>query len=289
VNGRQWWWRLVVVAGVLAAGGQALAQVPAGPGAASPDARGGQRYQLAVMEGILEAAVQQGARVVSRQWRAVSPETLFISGNARARGFLLDNYGVFFDVQVPALRQSVTWTWRQLDRDFGGTSVALQTLKDHLKTVTDPAVKRDIDQAIRRLELQMGPTNKVPDESGVQGQVQGGSTPVRNGPAQVQLPPAAGAAGSVVLPMDPETAYTNEVKSALIDAMLDHSHALTIGPDEWLTVAAHDDDMARRLGATEPYEAVTMLFRVKGADLQAFRGGRLTRAEARQRIEIKEY
>ena len=32
-----------------------------------------------------------------------------------------------------------------------------------------------------------------------------------------------------------------EVKNALFDAMLDHSHALTVGADEWLAIAAHDD------------------------------------------------
>jgi hypothetical protein len=284
---------MAVAAGVLAMAGPAWAQVQAGRGA-PVDARSGQRYQLAVMEGVLEAAVQQGARVVSRQWRAVSPDTLFISGNARARGFLLDSYGVFFDVQVPAMRQSVAWTWRQLNLDAGGTAVALRTLKDNLKAVTDPVARRDIDQAIRRLELQMGPAVKGPEEAGGTATPASGVSSVAGVASQAPSaqPPVPGVAGAAAGPealADPGAAYTNEVRSALLDAMLDHSHALTIGPDEWLTVAAHDDDMARRLGSSEPYDAVTMLFRIKGSDLQAFRAGRLTRAEARGRIEIKEY
>jgi hypothetical protein len=262
----------------------ALAQVPAAP-APARDPQVGQRYQLAVMEGVLEAAVQLGARIVSQQWRAVSPEMLFVSGSARARGIRLENYGVFFDVAVPSMRQSVAWSWRVLDP---GNAATVQTLKGLMKTVTDPAQKKDLDLIIRRLELQLGPS--APDAVGPTVVAE---QPVGN--TAVVAVPGGGrgggrrTAGAVAgFPDDPGAAYTSEVKNALIDAMLDHSHALILTADEWLTVAAHDD-ADRNLAGADPYESVTMLFRVKGADLLALRAGRLTRDEARQRVEVKEY
>lgn len=278
MNGRRTMWQGAAVLCGLTMAVPVFAQAQT-PGIA-PDARGTQpsvRYQLAVMEGVLEAAVQQGARVVSARWRQMAPDTLFINGTARARGFRLDNYGVFFDVAVPSMRQSVAWTWRQLDRDFAGNTVAIQTLKNHLKTVSDAGAKRDLEQVIRRLELQSGPAGRT------------SSDPTVAAGVQLPAPPGATAGGAGdPLEGDPGAAYTAEVKNALFDAMLDHSHALTVGPDEWLAVAAHDDTDPR-MGGSDPFDTVTFLMRIRGADLQAFRAGKLTRAEARQRIELKEY
>jgi hypothetical protein len=82
--------------------------------------------------------------------------------------------------------------------------------------------------------------------------------------------------------------YTSEVKAALIDAMLDHSQALGIGPDEWLTVAARDSESSG-IGRDDSYDAMTILLRIKGSDLMALHGGRISRDEARKRVEAKEY
>ena len=45
--------------------------------------------------------------------------------------------------------------------------------------------------------------------------------------------------------------YAEAVKGALVDAMLDHSLQMRLGADEWLTVAARDNDGAMS-GATLP-------------------------------------
>jgi hypothetical protein len=87
---------------------------------------------------------------------------------------------------------------------------------------------------------------------------------------------------------DPVGAYEDAVKKALIDAMLNHSAPLEIGPEEWLTVAARDNE-DRRISATNPYEVATIVMRVKGADLLAFRSGRLTREEAHKKVEVREF
>ena len=88
---------------------------------------------------------------------------------------------------------------------------------------------------------------------------------------------------------DPNEAYEAEVKQALIDAMVDYGPPLDIGADEWLTVAARDDTSSDRLLPGEVSETVTVILRIRGADLGQFRSGRLTRDEVRQRVEVKEF
>ena len=73
------------------------------------------RFKVRVMEGVLERAVEHAATVMNQQLRVVSPDLMLLTGAARARGYRLDGYGLFFDVQVPAaLRQSMGWTVRMM-------------------------------------------------------------------------------------------------------------------------------------------------------------------------------
>jgi hypothetical protein len=88
---------------------------------------------------------------------------------------------------------------------------------------------------------------------------------------------------------DPATAYTNEVKAALIEAMLENSGPLGIANDEWLVVAARDSEPGNRLVPGDAYDTTTWVLRVKGADLAAFRAGRLTLEDARQKVEVREF
>ena len=287
MSGRRWVAGCALIVSGLAVSGPARAQSVAPD--AGTEAQPGQRYQLAVMEGVLEAAVQQGARVVSREWRVVSPDVLFMTGNARARGFRLDNYGTFFDVEVPSMSQTFIYTWRLMERDAAGAA-ALQVLKGNIKAPADAAQRKELEQALRLLERQIGPV-RTGDHTGI---VASGQP--RTDAALVNVPggtpprvPAPAPVPDIPIPQgDPNVAYTTEVKDALIDAMLDHSHALTIAAGEWLAVAAHDAS-ERQLAGPDAYESMTVLIRIKGSDLQAFRGGQLSRAEARQRIEIREY
>src|SRR6267142_2322247 len=61
------------------------------------------RYQIGQMERLLEGAVEHGATVIRDRLQALMPADMLLTENARARGFRLDGYGVFFDVQVPNL------------------------------------------------------------------------------------------------------------------------------------------------------------------------------------------
>ena len=58
------------------------------------------------------------------------------------------------------------------------------------------------------------------------------------------------------------------MKSALIDAMLDHSLSMDLGPEEWLTVAARQSDGP--LSNNQIYDVSTIVLRVKGSDLAAY-------------------
>jgi hypothetical protein len=78
------------------------------------------------------------------------------------------------------------------------------------------------------------------------------------------------------------------VKAALVDAMIQYSGALNIGPNEWLTVAAKDNEPTNPLVQGDP-DVMTILLRIKGSDLTAYRAGGLTLDEARTRVEEREF
>lgn len=257
----------LVFAGLLAWPSQAGSQTPPSPQLPTPvrarpaplgaeQARA--RFQLSLMEGVLEKAVEQAAREVARQMQPVSPDLFMWGSMARARGFRLQGYGVFFDVEVPTLRRSVAWSFQII----GPPGAALQELRDHVRTISDPKTKEQLDQALRRLELQL----PAAEQSGQPGVSKTAAVP----------------------PVDPNEVYTGEVTGQLVDAMLDFS-GLQVAKDEWLTVAARDSEGPTRLTPDEPYEIVTVFLQIKGSDLLAFREGRLSREEARKRVEVKEF
>ena len=292
MSARRWMQGLVVAMCGLSAVAPALAQtqsrpaarpaIPAAPAKADPQEL--MRYQIAVMEGVLETAVQRGAQVMLRQWRAVAPDMMLMGGTARARGFRLDGYGMFFVVDVPTMQQSVVWTLRMLDRESGGTDAALQSIRDFVKSVPDPVQRKALEQDIRRIEVQVAPYSRTVDPNAAgPGGVPGMAAPRIQAATPVSAVPAPAEAM-----VDPNDAYTSEVKSALVDAMLDYSQALPVGPDESLIVAARGNP-TRGVGADDSGDLMTIMIRIKGSDLQAFRAGKFTRDEVRKRVEIREY
>jgi len=84
---------------------------------------------------------------------------------------------------------------------------------------------------------------------------------------------------------NPDEAYRMEVRQAVIDAMLDHSAALRIAGDEWLTIGARRNEVRPRLGLEST--AQTFIIRVRGADLNAFRAGQLSREDTIKRVEVR--
>lgn len=263
------------------------------PAASQHDEQVQARYNIFVMEGVLERAVEHGADRLRRQVRRVMPDMLLLSGAAQARGFRLEGYGVFFDVEVPVMRRSVAWSLRTIvEENSIAAGAALQQLKAAVDRLTpDPREKAALMQAIKRLEVQVGPapvqTASAP--AAAPGQ-RGTLTAMETAPAQAAPPQApARTQEEVALLKDPDGAYEREVVSALIDAMLDHSGPIRVGSDEWFTVAARDNEHRDRLVPGDPYDLLTIVLRVRGSDLAAFRADRITRDEARRRVEVREF
>jgi hypothetical protein len=85
---------------------------------------------------------------------------------------------------------------------------------------------------------------------------------------------------------NPNEAYRSAIRTALVDAMLEHTRGLRIAPNEWLTVAARSSDDRPRLAPADP-EGQTNLLSIKGSDLDAFLAGQITREEAIKRVDVR--
>jgi hypothetical protein len=214
---------------------------------------------------------------------------LLILDSPRVRGFRLDPYGVFFDVEVPSLNGTLTWSLKVLDQNDSSVQNALNTLRNRI----DPS-DAELKQAVDRLAVRV---NSSPTVAPV-------SAPDPKRPVTPTLPTTrragAGAndrqvtAASVAAPgnvpdaepqdnilENPNEAYRNEVVKALSDAMLDYSGALPVSDDEWLTVAARGAYDRPPTGSG----AATIMIRLRGADLAAYRARQISRDEVLKRME----
>jgi hypothetical protein len=251
------------------------------------------RHHIYVMEGALARAVDYGAKNLNREILAVMPGVFILAGEAQARGVYLDGYGVYFDVQVPMMRQSMMWSLRtMIDQDNAAAAMAINEMRKVGPSITDPAARAVFERSLKQLESQAAPANTYPRAGNP------GSSAVA---ANVMLPDSgggvgAGAAAGVAPPankawaQDPNRAYTEAVTKALVDAIIDYSTPMTLGPDQWLTVAARDNEGRDSLAPQDPLEeVVTWIYRIKGADLLDYRAGRITRDEARKRVQVSQF
>jgi hypothetical protein len=193
-----------------------------------------------------------------------------LTGAPEARGFRLDGYGVFFDVEVPGLRPPVTWPLRMLYRDSN------LRVADELRAMMvdlDPRQREQFSQLVKRLELQSQGVAELQAQAGI-GQAPGASSAAPRQPEPVID--------------DPEARYTHEVKAALVDAMIEYSSPLSIGAEEWLIVAARDNLPRDPLVPSDTSDFSTVTFRVKGSDLSAYRAGKITLEEVRKKVEVRE-
>jgi hypothetical protein len=250
------------------------------------------RHQIYLMEGVLARAVTSGAARLNAQFRAVMPDLVVVAGESNARGFNLDGYGVFFDVEVPVLRQSMMWSLRtMLDQDQQGASEALSSLRAVVASTSgrDRAVAED---ALRRLELQLRPFGflRPADGQALQPASLGAAAAA---PAAAPAAPAANgsrAAVNALLTQDPNKAYTDAVLQALTEAIVDNALPMVsvLDPEAYLTVAARDNER-RDLLAPPTDQVSTFTLRIKAADLAAYRTGKIDREEAKKRVQVVEF
>jgi hypothetical protein len=234
------------------------------------------RYQIGTMERVLENAVEHGAAIWRDRLQAVVPSQTLLLDNARARGYRLEGYGVFFDVEVPSLSFETTLysVFRTLDENGLGLQSALNQLKTYIQAAGDA----NLEQALKRVELQVSPVVPATTVAPASGARQAGGA----GSAV----PAAGSRdnGDPIL-NNPQEAYRQEVTQAVIDAMLDHGGALGISGDEWLTIGERRNEVRPRIGFDS--DAQTVIIRLRGTDLGAFRAGQLSREDALKRVEVR--
>jgi hypothetical protein len=238
------------------------------------------RYQIGQMERVLEGAVEHAVANIRDRIQTLGPTEVLISDNARVRGFRLDSYGVFFDVVVPSLDTTVLWSMRTLDQNDLGLESALKALQAHVRDLGDA----NLEQALRRIELQMNPVV-----------VARAASPAPAAPGARTLTGSVAAAAAddaqqkeAVDPVfsNPSEAYRTEVTRALMEALLDHSSSLNVEPAEWLTVAARRNDDRPRLAPADS-DAQTFIIRLRGSDLAAFLARQIPREEALKRIEVR--
>ena len=273
----------------------AQAPPPVQAPAAKPINMDEMRRHIYVMEGALAQAVDFGAKQLNRQILSVMPGVFMLEGEARARGVHLDGYGVFFDVRVPMMRQSMVWSLRMMmDQDDAANQALVSDLRKQLQGITDPGTRASLEKAIRQLE------RKAPGGVPANQQVTPGLVMPDSATPAIGAATAAGISTAAPLTralppdrawaQDPNRAYTEAVTRALVDAMIDYSTPMNIGADQWLTVAARDDEGRNSLAPQDPLEeVVTMIYRIKGSDLLAYRSGRIDRDEVRKRVQMSQF
>jgi hypothetical protein len=282
----------------------AVAQTPAvapdtPPAATRPMDSADLKRHIYVMEGALAKAVEFGARRLNREIRSAMPEVMALSGEPQARGVYLEGYGVYFDVSVPVLNQMMMWSMRTMLGPDAGVITALNQLKSYVQAEKNPATRASLEGMVERLELQLGPISAAAEA-----------------PLPANIRQSAGAVGAAMVnpeaappsPPSPETSaerrfdkkyfqdpnainriYTESVQNALVDTIIDYAIPTSIRPDEFLTVAARDNMQRDTLAPPDPYEeVVTILLRIRGSDLAAYRAGQIDAAEVRRRIQIRE-
>jgi len=253
--------------------GQAVSRPAARPQGPARNPFDQLRYQIGIMERVLENAVEHGASVWRDRLQALAPVQALLLDNARVRGYRLESYGMFFDIDVPSLDLTLFSAFRTLDQNGLGVQSALSQLKAFVQS--QGASDVNVQQALKRLELQVVPAPPVPDVPAAR---------TSSGSAAVATDAGVIDPNDPIL-VNPEEAYRTEVMQAVVDALLDYSAPLGLGADEWLTVGVRRNEVRPRIGLES--NAQTVVARVRGSDLSAFRSGQLTRDEAIKRVEVR--
>ncbi len=255
------------------------AAVPAVSHAQTQSPAQAEQKRIQVMEGVLTRAGVIAAEHIANALQQLDPSmTVFIGDrSARARGFVLQGYGIFFDVEVPELRGAVVWSQitQQRDMQIGN---ALSMLKRALQEVPEGPNRQQALSAIRLLDMHAGPVQQVPNAA---------TTPadpavrVNEGSVTAATTSPADVANLAALLRDPNREYRDTVQRELTEVMLDYGSPMDVGPDDWLCVAARVAEAGQR--------GQTLLLRVKGSDLAIYAADKSRRDEIRGKVEVRVY
>ncbi len=146
-------------------------------------------------------------------------------------------------------------------------------------TQTSIQVFRLMNQSPRGPRSGAARTESVSNGGGNRVGADGGTVP----PDPMAVSPAPG----VPIDFDPNRDYSDGVKAELIDALLDRSSVLPVGPAESIVVVAGSDDSSVPVLYRTP--ARKLVLSIKGSDLLDFREGKITRDEVKQRIKEEHF
>ena len=256
-----------LAAGVLMLAGPVAAQPP--PAAAEPAGEAAVRARIQALESALAGAVSRSASAVEGQLPAGVPGLVLFAGPIQVRGFRLEDYGAFFDVEYPVLRRSIVWSMQRLDPFELSLDLTVQMLRRRFPA-TDlpvagprgPAAAGLSEAPSASLERVGGPPARPPRSPRFAPGVAGGGAPP--------------ATGRVVV--DPLRVYRQALQISLTDALVLGGASLgaLLPRDARITVAARDvtgqDGRDGRL-------------RIAALDLVAFGEGRISLEEVRERVE----
>lgn len=147
---------------------------PAAPAApASPVAT---RVQLRTMESVFTNAVQGGVTKLAEQITQAFPGLTIVGSAPRAHGYTVDNYGWFFDVEVPELQWAVIELYAEIQPRPNDPRVAVNGRRPASgagavasSPAPDPAASRDeyrrlIREALMDAMLDFGQVPLKPNE-----------------------------------------------------------------------------------------------------------------------------
>ena len=238
----------------------ALLPSPALAQSAAPVEAQERRRNIRYMEGVLVQAVKVGAEQVGKELERYDPNGVSaLLGMPRARGFLLDGHGIFFDVEVPDMDRSTVASviMSQREQLIGN---AADSLRAAIRAMPEGQTMQQVQTALQFLA-----GTGVTKESGMQPPVPG---PVVAAP---------------VLLTDPRKVYRAAVIDSIVGAMLGYSVQMNLAPDEWLTVAARGVEPSGPLQGLQ--ESTTITVRVKGADLAIYHSDPSRRAEIQEKVK----
>ena len=219
------------------------------------------RKQVALMEGLLARAGTVAADTIARRLQEFEPTLQPFIGPSRARGFIMEGHGIFFHVEVPALSGTVVWSQMVMQRELQ-IGNALTNLKRALADLPEGPSRQQAQQAMTILTRQAAPIRA-------------------NANAEVTAANVAPPATDAM--WDPNEDYKQEVRRELIDAILNHSLPLNVGPDQWLEVGAH------MMETPQSQRGTTLMIRVKGSDLAIFAADPARREEIRNKVEVRAF
>ena len=229
--------------------------------------------QIRVMEQAFEQAVGRGVRTVEQQLPSLVPGLLFLAGSIQVRGFALEGYGLFFDVEYPAVRRSMLWSMAALSQFDASMANALANLHRQMQTMPDGPRRTAFSEALRELEARARSTSPTPVALGAADRSQGRAVDDPSTPDPVD-------------PLGLDELYRVTLTKALTDVLVTYGRTIppgTLGAEHWLTVAARD---GRGLAGSTA-ERRTLQIGVRGRDLAALRDGRLSLDDLRARVETR--